>query len=253
MDDSLVRGHRSQLRASLTDFPRWLDNGIVHGTSFWTLLGEKERDAVRAVASPRVFEDGAALCLEGEPSTHVFILISGWVKIITVTREGREILEALCGEGDVVGEISGQLTGYRTATIRAAGNVRTLIIGPRAFEEMLDTYAGAAHAYRRAMAEHERVAYQSRRNHVLSSGSRRLACLLLDLADQHGEPADDGLTIALPLSQDELASLIGASRSTVTRALSTWRSRHIIRTDHEHVTILDPSQLEHIAGRSPRQ
>lgn len=253
MDDSLLRGHGSRLTSPLTYLSRWLDNGTVHGTSFWTLLGEKERKAVETVAATRIFEDGMALCLEGEPSTHVFILISGWVKITTITPEGREMLEALCGEGDVVGEISGQVTGYRTATIRAAGNVRTLMVGSQQFEEILDTFSGAARAYRRAMAEHERVAYQSRRNHVLSSGPQRLACLLLDLADHHGKPAEDGLTIALPLSQDELASLIGASRSTVTRALSTWRSRHIIRTDHEHVTVLAQTKLGRIAGRSSPQ
>jgi CRP-like cAMP-binding protein len=60
----------------------------------------------------------------------------------------------------------------------------------------------------------------------------------------------NALTTVLPLSQEELASLIGASRSTVTRALSNWRSRHMIRTHQRHITILDRAALRRVAGRS---
>ncbi|MGH3166994.1 MAG: Crp/Fnr family transcriptional regulator [Trebonia sp.] len=200
------------------------------------------------MARPRVFADGAILCIEGEPSTHVIILISGWVKIITVTEGGRENLAALRGEGDIVGEIA-QVTGYRTATVRATGAVRTLIIGAEQFGVFLDTHPGAARAYRRIMAEYERTAHESQRSKAMSSGSRRLACLLLDLAEQYGERK--GMTVAttLPLSQEELASLIGSSRSTVTRALSDWRSRQLIVTYQRDIEILDRTTLLRIAGR----
>jgi CRP/FNR family cyclic AMP-dependent transcriptional regulator len=95
----------------------------MHGASFWRLLGDKEREAITAAAASREFGDGVVLCMEGEPSTQVFILLSGLTKIISVTSDGKEILQALFGEGDVVGEIAGQVTGYRTATVRAAGLV----------------------------------------------------------------------------------------------------------------------------------
>jgi CRP/FNR family cyclic AMP-dependent transcriptional regulator len=219
------------------------DNGTVREVSFWQLLGDKEREAFMAVAMSKDFEDRAALCMEGEPSTHVFILLSGWTKIISVTGEGREILQALFGAGDVVGEIAGQVTGYRTATVRAAGTVRALIVGADEFGELLDTYPGASRAYRRAMAEQQRTAHELQRSQMLASGSQRLASLLLDLAGEE-------LSTALPLSQGELASLIGASRSTVTRALSNWRSRRMVRTDQGHITIIDQNGLKRIAGRS---
>lgn len=222
----------------------------MRATSFWTLISDNERKAITMEATVQVFEDGAALCLEGEPSTHVFILVSGWVKITTVTREGREILEALCGKGDIVGEIAGHVTGYRIATVRAIGIVHTLIVAADRFGKLLETHPDAARVHRRTMADHQRIAYQSHRNHILSSGPQRLACLLLDLAEPQSEPAGKTLTTAIPLSQDELANLIGASRSTVTRALRNWRSRNLIVTDQRNITILDPDRLLRIAGRS---
>lgn len=213
------------------------------GSDFWGLLSEADRTALRAVVRQRVFRPGSALCTEGEPSTHVFIVISGWAKVTTVTRDGQEMLEALRGSGDIVGEIAGQVTGYRTATIRAADTVHALLIGTEKFGEFLNTHPDADRAHRQAMAERQRVTYEIHRSHVLASGPQRLARLLLDLTAR-----EDG-AVSLPLSQEEIASLIGASRSTVTRALHDWRSRNIIRTDKRRVTILDLARLSRIAGR----
>jgi CRP/FNR family transcriptional regulator, cyclic AMP receptor protein len=221
----------------------------VHGPGFWGLLGGDDRKALLAVARPQAFPADVMLCMEGEPTTHVFIVLSGWVKVVTVTREGREILEALRGEGDVIGEIAGQVTGYRTATVRALGTVQALIIGAERFEDFLDAHPGASHAYRQAMTQR---AYEQQRNHGLSSGAERLACLLLDLAGPRDGASRDAVKATPPLSQEEIASLIGASRSTVTRALHDWRSRQIIGTDHRHIEILDRTRLLRIAGRSPR-
>ncbi len=202
-----------------------------------------------SAARSRTFPVGTVLCMEGEPTTHVFILLSGWVKVITVTRDGREVLEALRGEGEVIGEIAGQVTGYRTATIQAIGIVQALIVGTRQFGDFLDNHPGAAQAHRQAVAERERMANELQRGYALLSGAQRLAGLLLDLSDRQGVVDRAATTTPLPLSQEELASLIGASRSTVTRALHDWRSRHIIGTDQRHIEILDRARLLRIASR----
>jgi CRP/FNR family transcriptional regulator, cyclic AMP receptor protein len=225
----------------------------MRGTSFWRLLGDKEREAIMGAATSREFGDGAALCVEGEPSTEVFIVLSGLTKIITVTNEGREILQATFGEGDVVGEIAGQVTGYRTATVRAAGRVRALTLEAERFGDILDTYSSAGRAYRRAMAEQQRASHELQRNQLLFSAAQRLARLLLDLAEQNGDSSDNEHGSVLPLAQEELASLIGSSRSTVTRALSNWRSRRIVVTNQRNITIIDQAGLRRIAGRSHRQ
>ena len=160
------------------------------------------------------------------------------------------MLEALRGEGDVIGELAGQVTGYRISTVRAIETVRALIVGAEQFGDFLDAHPGAAHAHRQAMAERQRAAFEQQRSHVLSSGAQRLAWLLLDLAERQGSPGQHAVTVSLRLSQEEVASLASASRSTVTRALHDWRSRHIIRTDQRHITILDRTLLLRIAGRS---
>jgi CRP/FNR family cyclic AMP-dependent transcriptional regulator len=230
----------------------------VRGSDFWGQLAEGDRKHLVSAARAQVYLSGAVLCMQGEPSTHVFILQSGWVKIITVTRDGRETLEALRRAGEVVGEIAGQVTGFRTATVQALGPVRALLIGAEQFGNFLDDHPLAGQAYRQVMAEVAQVAYEQQRSRALLSGPQRLAGLLLDLTepDRQAEPRGpvnrNAAVTALPLSQEELASLIAASRSTVTRALQGWRSRQIIGTDHCHIEVLDRARLQQIAGRDSK-
>jgi CRP/FNR family cyclic AMP-dependent transcriptional regulator len=225
------------------------DTVIVRGPGFWGLLGEADRRDLLSAGRPRVFAPDTVLCLEGEPTTHVFVLLAGWVKVSADSYEGRGVLQALRGGGDVVGEIAGQVTGYRTATVRAAGTVRALLVASEQFWSLLDTHSAVAQAFRQATAEWQQAAYAQQRSLTLYNGPQRLAGLLLDLADQQrrvgGGPP--------PLSQEDLASLIGASRSTVTRALHAWRSRQIIGTDQRRTEILDRARLLRLAGRAPAE
>ena len=222
-------------------------HGMGPPQGFWSLLTGPEQSVLSGLGRMSVFPPGATLCVEGEPATHVFILLAGWVKILAVTSEGQEMVLALRGNGDIVGELA-EATGYRTATVQATGTVRTLIVGHDKFSSFLDSYLGASHAFRRvAMQRWSETAAMLRRRSV-ASGAQRLAFLLLDLAGQHGSGTAGGIYVAMPLSQEELASLAGTSRATVTRALGNWRQRGFIRTGQRRITIMDLAALRQIAG-----
>lgn len=217
------------------------------GPGFWALLTGEERRALSALGRDRNYPPGAVMCVEGDPATHVFIIVGGWVKVVSVTRDGQERVLALRGHGDIVGEISGETTGHRTATVKAVDLVRALIVGYERFSTFLDANRGAAHAYRRVMVQRWSDASVMLGRHPVTSGAQRLAAVLLDLARRHGTVTNGRIDVTMPLTQAELASLAGTSRATVARALSNWRGRGFVRTGQKHITIRDPQSLQHIA------
>ena len=220
----------------------------LHGTGtaqgFWPLLSDDERTALAGLGRTTVYPPGAVMCVEGDPNTHVFVLVDGWVKIVGVTSDGHELTLALRGRGDTVGEVAGETTGYRNATVQAVGTVRALIVPYERFSSFLDAHDGADRAYRRMVTRRWNDAESMLRARSVTSGAQRLAGLLLELADSE-------LQTAMTLTQEELASLTGASRATVTRALSNWRRRGIIRTGQRDITITDLAALRKIAGQQP--
>lgn len=219
------------------------------GEGFWELLTRDEQDVLSALGRISVFGSGATMCREGEPATHVFVLVAGWVKIVSTTEDGHEIVLALRGDGDIVGEVAGATTGHRNATVRAVDTVRALIVRYDQFSSFLDANPGAGRAYRRVVTRKWNDADTMLRSRTVTTGAQRLARLLLDLAGRHGRGRDGAVHLAMPLSQEELASLVGASRATITRAYSDWRKRGFIRTGQRRVTILDPPGLRKVAGQ----
>jgi CRP/FNR family transcriptional regulator, cyclic AMP receptor protein len=218
--------------------------GMGPGQGFWTLLSKNDQDALTALGRIRAFSGGATMCSEGEPTTHVFILVAGWVKVLSVTSDGRELMLALRGQGDIVGEIAGVTTGHRNATVKAVGTVRALILRYDTFGSFLDSHPDADRAYRLVMTLRWNDAAAALRSRTLTTGGQRLALLLLELSERYGSVANG----TMPLSQEELASLAGTSRATVTRAFVSWRKRGLIRTGQRRITIVDPKGLRQVAG-----
>jgi CRP/FNR family transcriptional regulator, cyclic AMP receptor protein len=215
---------------------------------FWDLLTPNERRALRSLGQGKTYPPGMTVCVEGDPASHLFVLLGGWVKILSVTNAGHETIHALRGAGDIVGETAGETARHRNATIQAIDVVQALIVSYDRFNSFLDTHPGASHAYRRTIAQRWSKADTMLRQRAITTGTQRLAGLLLDLAGRHGSQADTAIEIALPLSQEGLASLAGTSRATVTRALSNWRKRGLVSTGQRRITLIDPPGLQKIAG-----
>jgi len=224
-------------------------HGIGPAQGFWGLLNDTEQAALLALGRMSVFPPGTTICVEGDPATHLFVLVDGWVKILAVTSEGQELVLALRGHGDVIGEVAGETTGYRTATVQAIDTVRSLIVGHDKFGSFLDTQPGASHAYRRVFTQRWSDTATLLRSRSVTTGAQRLAGLLIDLAARHGHQVNGGIHVVMPLSQEELASLAGTSRATVTRALTNWRDRDFIRTGQRRIVIADLAGLRQVAGQ----
>jgi CRP/FNR family cyclic AMP-dependent transcriptional regulator len=210
--------------------------------TFWDLLSHADQAALQALGHASAFQARDVICTEGEQATDVLVLTSGWIKIRSVTR-----VLALRSQGDIVGELAGASAGYRTATVVAIGPVQALVVTYDRFNHFLDSSSGAGRAYRHVLTQRWRETTDMLRSRSVNNGAQRLASLLLDLAARHGTPAGPATAITIPLSQEEIASLIGTSRATVTRAFRDWRRLGLIRTTWHQITIKDTPGLRSIA------
>ena len=215
---------------------------------FWTLLSQNEQDALQKLGVSREYPVDKTLCNQGDPAAQVFILLAGWVKILSTTRDGHEIVLALRGDGDIVGEVGDEF-GQRNATIQAISKVRALIVPYDKFRSFRDGNPSAGRAYLSVVTHRWNDTDAILRIRAVTTGKQRLAALLLDLAGRHGHAVPNGMIdLAIPLSQEELASLAGTSRATVTRTFDDWRRRGLIRTAPHRITIINEPVLRRIAA-----
>ena len=76
----------------------------------------------------------------------------------------------------------------------------------------------------------------------------RLSQFLLQWAEKHGQTTNEGLRIAIHMTHEEIAQSIGTSRESVSRILSDWKHRGVIRSSGGTITILQPLELQSSAS-----
>ena len=213
--------------------------------TFLDLLSDLDRSDLLSLGRPRAFRRGASIVVQGDHSDVVLVLMRGLVKVALDTDDGHEIVLSVLRPGDLIGEFEAvdHDGGPRTASNVALGAVDTRVMTGEDFRCYLESHPGAALALLRAIIHRLRNADQRR----IDSGSRdtvrRLAHLLAELADEHGRVTSAGIDIDIPLTQQELASLIASSRESIVRSLRSLRSRRLVTTARRRITIRDLAGL----------
>ena len=192
---------------------------------------------------PRSFRRGSALFSEGDIAERVFLIQRGWVTLQVATRDGREVILGLRGPGDLVGELSTLDGEPRTNTALAVDEVEAVIAPARVLTTGLAQDPELADELLRLLARRLRESDSQRLELAALDSLARVARRLLELAERFGEPAGDGVRVALPLSQEQLASWCGCSREATIKALRTLREVAGITTGRRTVTLRDPELL----------
>ncbi|HEY6795835.1 MAG TPA: Crp/Fnr family transcriptional regulator [Kineosporiaceae bacterium] len=224
------------------------------GTVVWpssTLLGAlsaETRAHLLHLGTQRAYCSGGILLAEGELSDHVFLLLRGWLKVTRVGDGDREILMAIRAAGDIVGELAAFDRQSRIATVRAAAACNVRRIGRRDFLDFLRDHDEASRLVMKAVGEKLRSATRRRSDVMSHAPDVRVARLLLDLLGQHGQLTSDGIVITPPLTQPDVAALVGASQPTVQRVLRHLRESGVIATGYRRILVRDPDQLRLRAG-----
>jgi CRP/FNR family transcriptional regulator, cyclic AMP receptor protein len=208
-----------------------------------------ERDAAEPPGGPlaAAFEDGRRLRLrtgtvlfaEGDASNRVALLLSGRVKVSTLSDGGVETVLGFRGPGEVLGDLSALDGEDHIATVTVVEDGDALVVPASRFIAALEARPGAALALLRVVAQRLRDADRKRAEFVSLDVGGRVAHRLAELAEAFGRPADDGILIDLTLSQRELAGWTGASREAVNKAIAQLEAAGLVRRDHRRLVVLD--------------
>ena len=196
--------------------------------AFWNALADPEREALAAAGVEEVFRAGSVLYRAGDDSSQVMIIDAGWVKVSVRDASGEKIL-AVRGQGDLVGERAALTTQVRSATVTALDEVAAMVVPADRFAEFLRGHPRAAEVLQRQVQERQEEDRTRLFQGERAGAERRLARLLLDLAQRRGGYRHGAAAaFTLPMSQQELADWAGTTADAVGRFLRSWRERGII-------------------------
>jgi CRP-like cAMP-binding protein len=192
---------------------------------------------------PRHVQRGEFVFLKGLPATDLNLLVTGRIKVVRETEDGREVILRQIGPGDIFGGAGGWGESVYPASALAQEDAVVLQLPAAEFKDLLSSHVEFAFAVIHELGLRLREAESRIRDLQAESAECRLAHALLRLAQkqQVGGPA------TVTLTRQDLAELAGTTISTASRMVSLWRQQGIIAAGRERLTILRPDALLAIA------
>lgn len=177
--------------------------------------------------------------IPGDPGQSVFFLNGGRVKISKVTRDGRELTLAYRVPGEIFGELC---LGHGRPRQEMAEAVETTLVtevARVAFEDLVAAHPSLAWELMRICNARRAEVETKVARLIFRDVNSKLAELLLTLARDYGVEDVRGSLIAIKITHQEMANLIGSTRETVSLTLSQFRKKNLVTMQGRKVIVTD--------------
>ncbi|MEV4973356.1 Crp/Fnr family transcriptional regulator [Streptomyces scopuliridis] len=151
--------------------------------AFARALTDRENESVMALGNRKRYAADAHLLTEGDRSTHVMIILQGWVTVSVATDRGAtRLILGLRGPGELLGEMAALDSHPRSATVRALGPIEAQVISGDAFRRFLALHPRVSGLVIRQLTFRLRSADQERSALASLTVLQRLASRLTELS-----------------------------------------------------------------------
>ena len=211
-------------------------------------LPAAEAKALRKASRVRSYQAGESVFGPVRDPNEIYVLEGGLVRILRVTPTGAEFTLRYVQPGEVFGYIAVMSGQPRETFARAKSASKVLHLPRAAFLAVLRANSSVLYSVTRSIARRF-IDLQSRAEDLIFlDGRTRLARVLLRLAGEYGYRLEQGLTIGLPLTHEEVATLIGTSRQTASLYLGELTKAGLVARRGRQVILPNPGALEALAS-----
>ncbi len=191
----------------------------------------------------RAFRRDTMIFHKDQAGDALYIVESGRVRLFVPAEGGEELTVDIAGPGEVFGELALLDGRPRSASAEAVEDAVAYTIDRETFKQALATTPGLAAALIELLSARLRHVTAYAESLAFMDVHSRVARALLELADRYGV-SGDGIEIDLDLTQAELATMVGATRERVNRALAVFRSQGLVELRGRKIVLRDPARLK---------
>jgi len=218
---------------------RTLENSV-----YFRDVAARDLDRLAQLARPRRLHNAERVEHAGGYDTHLWIILSGAVRISTSTAKGGEHVYAVLGPGNYFGLATVIGKGVGTIDARAFGATELAWIDGAALMRLLDDRPPLWRHFGALLSDRLMIALRLLRDNTASPLPERLVRRLLVLL-----PAIEAAEPVLPMTQADLARMLGTSRSRANAELRRLESDGLVRSGYRGITLLDLPRLRTLAGK----
>jgi CRP-like cAMP-binding protein len=226
------------LRAVLESVP------LFHG------LSDEDLNTLASGLRTRRYRRGEVIFHQGDPGDALHIILAGRVKISSPSETGVEAILTTLRAGEFFGSLALLDGAPRSASATAVEASETLILPRERFRQLVNDWPEIRdHVFAELAGELRRLTYHVEELHFLDIAGR-LAARLSRMAEQQGGTPDSGeIRLEGPITQGELAAMVGSTRQSVNKLLGYLSEDGLIRQERDAIVVLDLAGLHRAARR----
>ena len=213
-------------------------------TNFLARLENEEKQKLLNLGVRKHYLKDETICSLGQTNDEIYILVAGRVKIYELTPEGKEVILWFCTAGELFG-IADALTaneiGARRINARSCGYTELLSVNYQDFLRFVKGNPRVALPLLQLLSFRLREISEVLSDVTTIDVASRVIKLLHRLGERYGRKVEKGVFLELPVTHQEMADMIGASRQTVTTVLGDLRRRGLIQMEHRTLFIRSSS------------
>lgn len=217
------------------------------------LFHELEADVLDQLAASvrtRRYRRGEVIFHQGDPGDALHVILAGRVKISSPSDSGVEAILATLRPGEFFGALALLDGAPRSASATAIEATETIVLPRDRFRALVDGSAVVRdHVFAELARELRRLTNHVEELHFLDIAGR-LAARLARLAEDHGIPEPDGsVRLDGPITQGELAAMVGSTRQSVNKLLGMFIDDGLVRLERDAIVVIDLAGLARAARR----
>jgi CRP/FNR family cyclic AMP-dependent transcriptional regulator len=239
------------LYSSIVDHPQD-GEAFLEKLPLFAMLDSEQLDEIAGRMQRRSFAPGVTLYHQDMPGIMLYIIEKGCVRIFSMGRTGQELTLAICGTYDIFGELSLLDHKHHSATAITLLPTVVWLLSHTDLEDLLKRYPVVAQAMIQLLVARVRDVTHHVEAMTFQDVQGRLAYELLKLAERFGRRSETGIEVNIPLTQGDLATIIGATRESVNKSLSTLRAENLVQVEGVYLTILDSVGLQRMVHERGR-
>jgi CRP/FNR family cyclic AMP-dependent transcriptional regulator len=203
-------------------------------------LPTADLERLNALLHRKRFPSGASILTVEQPGEAIYILLEGTVKIYVDKEDGTEVILALLGAGDTVGEMSLVDSSGHSASVITMEKSTFLWMDKRSFRECVSDMSALTNNLVRMLSGRLRLANEQVLALSTLDVTGRVSRQILAFAERYGQKRADGkVAIPLRLTQTDLAGLVGASRERVNHSVVYLKQEKFITVERNHHIVIN--------------
>lgn len=206
-------------------------------------LSPEQIGRLESCSRSRRFERGSLIYLPTDQSESVLLLISGRVKLYHITSEGKQALLAFIEPGELFGELALLGPGVREEFAEAMEHSNVVLIPRDEIQQLMHEHADVSVGITKLLGLRMRRIERRLKSLLFRSNRDRLVHLLLELVEKYGRRTPEGVRLDIKLSHQDLASVIGSTRETVTVTLGELQAEGKLLVKRRQIILRNIGQL----------